>query len=274
MPSGSGVRDIRHLYPRITENHLRFLEKWGLIKPAAGVERAYDFNDIATIKQLAHELDRSVPLKTALRTLAAERAGQLHLDFHSTNTATAKVVALAPRQTNAQMPDRAAAPAPGGAFPFSDPQAALAAKYFVEGSRLDDGDEKKMESAAAAYRKALVIDPDLVPAIVNLANIHYARDELIEAQALYERAIGLDPDCFEAHYNLGNIHHDLGRYPDALVCYRDAVALNPGFPDAHFYLAVTLEKTGHSPEAKPHWRTYQELAPNGEWIELAREFSD
>jgi tetratricopeptide (TPR) repeat protein len=274
VPSGSGVRDIRHLYPRITENHLRFLEKWGLIKPAAGVERAYDFNDIATIKQLAHELDRSVPLKTALRTLAAERAGQLHLDFHSTNTATAKVVALAPRQTNAQMPDRAAAPAPGGAFPFSDPQAALAAKYFVEGSRLDDGDEKKMENAAAAYRKALVIDPDLVPAIVNLANIHYARDELIEAQALYERAIGLDPDCFEAHYNLGNIHHDLGRYPDALVCYRDAVALNPGFPDAHFYLAVTLEKTGHSPEAKPHWRTYQELAPNGEWIELAREFSD
>src|SRR4029079_13419062 len=120
----SGVRDIRHLYPRITENHLRFLEKWGLIKPAAGAERAYDFNDIATIKQLAHELDRSVPLKTALRTLAAERAGQLHLDFHSTNTATAKVVALAPRQTNAQLPDRAAAPATGGAFPFSDPQAA------------------------------------------------------------------------------------------------------------------------------------------------------
>ena len=54
-----------------------------------------------------------------------------------------------------------------------------------------------MESAAAAYRKALIIDPDLVPAIVNLANIHYARDELIEAQALYERAIGLESDFFE-----------------------------------------------------------------------------
>ncbi|HTI38860.1 MAG TPA: tetratricopeptide repeat protein [Vicinamibacterales bacterium] len=277
MSSGSGVRDIRHLYPRITENHLRYLEKWGLIKPAAraaGAERLYDFHDIAAIKQLAHELDRAVPLKVALRALAAEHAGQLQLDFHSTNTATAKVVALPQRETRPQMPDRASGPAPGVAFPFSDPQSALAAKYFVEGSRLDDGDEKKMESAAAAYRKALVIDPDLVPAIVNLANIHYARDELIEAQALYERAIGLDPDCFEAHFNLGNIHHDLGRYRDALVCYRDAVALNPGYPDAHFYLAVTLEKTGHSPEAKPHWRTYQELAPNGEWIELAREFSD
>ncbi|MBE3074166.1 MAG: tetratricopeptide repeat protein, partial [Actinobacteria bacterium] len=142
----------------------------------------------------------------------------------------------------------------------------------LEGSGLDDGDEGKMEAATAAYRKALIVDPDLVPAIVNLANIHYAHDELIEAQALYERAIGLDPECFEAHFNLGNIQHDLGRFDGALACYRDAVALNPGFPDAHFYLAVTLEKTGHSPEAKPHWKAYQELAPNGEWAELAREF--
>ena len=131
-----------------------------------------------------------------------------------------------------------------------------------------------MEGAAAAYRKALVIDPDLVPAIVNLANIHYARDEMIEAQALYERAINLDPDCFEAYFNLGNIHHDLGRYEDALRCYRGAVRLNAGYPDAHFYLAVTLEKTGHSSEAKPHGKVYQDLAPNGEWADLAREFSD
>ena len=100
-----------------------------------------------------------------------------------------------------------------------------------------------------------------MPALVNLANIHYSRDELVEAQALYERAIGLEPDFFEAHFNLGNIYHDLGRFPDAQVCYRDAVALNPGYPDAHFYLAVTLEKMGQSPEAKPHWRAYQELAP-------------
>ena len=102
-----------------------------------------------------------------------------------------------------------------------------------------------------------------MPALVNLANIRYARDELIEAQALYERAIGLDADCFEAHFNLGNIQHDLGRYDRALGCYRQAVALNPGYADAHFYLAVTLEKLGHSQEAKPHWKTYQDLAPRG-----------
>ena len=281
----AGVKDIRYLYPRITENHLRYLEKWGLIRSssARGAEGAFSFSDIATIKQLSVELERDVPLKVALRSLMAEHQGQLELDFHASGSAPAKVVTLPVPQQRASKPsgddarrpsDRAVPQIAGTAFPFSDPQAALAAKYFIEGSRLDDGDERKMEGAAAAYRKALVVDPDLVPAIVNLANIHYAHDELIEAQALYERAIGLDPDCFEAHFNLGNIHHDLGRYEDALVCYRDAVALNPGYADAHFYLAVTLEKTGHSPEAKPHWRTYQELAPDGEWVELAREFSE
>jgi DNA-binding transcriptional MerR regulator len=271
-----GARDVRSLYPRIGENHLRYLEKWGLVRPAAhtSTERFYTFTDLSTIKQLAAELERNVPLKTALRSLMAEHQGQLQLDFHASGTAPAKVVALQGRPGR-RAPERPPNPiASGNAFPFSDPQAALAAKYFIEGSRLDDGDDGNLEEAAAAYRKALVIDPDLVPAIVNLANIHYARDELIEAHALYERAIGLDPDCFEAHFNLGNIHHDLGRYEDALVCYRDAVALNGSYADAHFYLAVTLEKTGHSSEAKPHWRTYQQLAPDGEWIELAREFSD
>jgi tetratricopeptide (TPR) repeat protein len=287
-PSSAGgpytFRDLRSLYPAVTENHYRYLEKWGLLSQTtvARAEREYTFADVLTLKQVAAELERGTPVRTILRALLAERQGQLALDFRGPSDAPrAKVVEWHARKSKGPSATHLPWSVGGTAsakdtgtqpFPFNDPQAALAAKYFVEGSRLDDGDDRKMEDAAAAYRKALVIDPDLVPAIVNLANIHYARDELIEAQALYERAIGLDQDCFEAHFNLGNIHHDLGRYDNALVCYRDAVALNPAYPDAHFYLAVTLEKTGHSPDAKPHWKAYQELAPDGEWVELAREF--
>ena len=142
------------------------------------------------------------------------------------------------------------------------------------GSLLDDGTPERQEEAAQAYRRALEEDPDLVAALINLANIRYARDELAEAQALYERAILLDPSYFEAHFNLGNIHHDHARYVDAEHCYLDALALNSDYPDAHFYLAVTLEKMGRSGEARQHWRDYQTLAPKGEWVELAREFSD
>ena len=275
----SGVRDVRHLYPAVTDKHLRYLEKWGLVRRPGS--RGYTFTDLLTIRHVAGELARGTPLRIILRAMLAERQGQLELDFHAGHAGSdaprAKVVALRERRPARNMPNRAAplpagAQEPAAAPQPTDPQSALAARYFLEGSRLDDGDERKMEDAASTYRKALVIDPDLVPAIVNLANIHYARDELIEAQALYERALNLDPDCFEANFNLGNILHDLGRYQGALGCYRDAVALNPGYPDAHFYLAVTLEKMGHSADAKPHWKTYLALAPDGEWADLASEF--
>lgn len=280
LPSSTGgpygLRDIRSVYPAVTERHLRYLEKWGLLrqKDPAGERREYSFSDLLTIRQVSEALERGTPLRLVLRALIAEREGQLQLDFvasHGPSEAPrAKVVSLQGRKPLRHPP---ASLLPGIApSRLSEPQAALAAKYFIEGSRLDEGDERTMDEAAAAYRKALVIDPDLVPALVNLANIHYGRDQLIEAQALYERAITLDPSCFEAHFNAGNIQHDLGRYDRALVCYRDAVALNPDYADAHFYLAVTLEKTGHSPEAKPHWKTYQALAPDGEWTDLAAEF--
>ena len=275
-----GVREIRSLYPVVTENHLRYLEKWGLVRKSNKPRdrREYSFADLTTIKQVAGELDRGTPLRVVLRSLLAERQGQLELNFvdaHvNADTPRAKVVSLDSHKPrlNATTP----APLSAAALPYAadDPQAALASKYFLEGSRLDDGEEGTLEAAAAAYRRALIIDPDLVPALVNLANIRYTRDELIEAQALYERAIGLDADCFEAHFNLGNIQHDLGRYDRALGCYRQAVALNPGYADAHFYLAVTLEKNGQSQDARPHWKAYQHLAPNGEWVHLAKEFSD
>jgi tetratricopeptide (TPR) repeat protein len=274
-----GVREIRSLYPNITDNHLRYLEKWGLVRAAgASREREYSFADLTTIKHVAAELERGTPLRVILPGLVAERHGQLALDFHAAaDTPRPKVVTLQERRRRAPQTGPAtplSASVADQDFPASDPQSALAAKYFVEASRLDTGDAQAMEEAAAVYRKALVIDPDLVPAIVNLANIHYARDEMIEAQALYERAIRLEADCFEAHFNLGNIHHDLGRYATALTCYREAVALKADYPDAHFYLAVTLEKTAQSAAAKPHWKAYQQLAPQGEWIELAREFSE
>ena len=279
-------RDIRNLYPSVTDDHLRYLEKWGLVRgDAPRGERLFSFTDLLTVKHVVSEMESGTPLRVILRSLMAQRQGQLALDFQpghaSVDTPRAKVVSLsAHRELNAASPASSICPGPSAScdaslevYAGSDPQRMLAAKYFAEGSRLD-GDARRMEDAASAYRKALVIDPDLVPAVVNLANIHYARDEVIEAQALYERAIALDPYCFEAHFNLGNIHHDMGRFERALVCYRSAVSLNPAYPDAHFYLAVTLEKTGQSGEAKPHWRRYQELAPNGEWAELASEFSE
>ena len=106
------------------------------------------------------------------------------------------------------------------------------------------------KKAGAAYRKALELDPGLVAALINLANIHYSRDELAEAQALYERAIEVESDFFEAHFNLGNIYHDLGQFNEAQSCYEEASASTRFYADTHFYLAITLEKLDRSGGAR------------------------
>ena len=170
---------------RSPDTHLRYLEKWGLVRAdSPRGERLFSFTDLLTVKQVAAELESGIALRVILRTLLADRQGQLALDFQPGHGAATR---RAPRWSRCSArKDRNGATrcrggrsispgasavlrrVPRGLRRHRDPQRALAAKYFAEGSRLDDGDGRKMEEAASAYRKALVVDPDLVPAIVNL----------------------------------------------------------------------------------------------------------
>jgi tetratricopeptide (TPR) repeat protein len=276
-------RDILAMYPSLRIDHLRYLEKCGLVKPViADNERLYGFADLTALRQIAGELQQGTPFRAVVRTLQSSRTGQLTFDFRL-DAHPARIIELKPRHTP---PLEAQPPGTQGSIPLGTPGTlgtigtgvfgplSAAEQYFLMGSLLDDGTPERVEEAVKSYRRALEEDPDLVAALINLANIRYSRDELAEAQALYERAITLDDSYFEAHFNLGNIHHDHGRYSEAEASYRIALALNHNYPDAHFYLAVTLEKMGRSIDARAHWKAYERLAPNGEWVELAREFSD
>ena len=264
------LRDLMARYRSLREDHVRYLVKCGVIRPVlrTNADTFFGFADLAAIKQANDGLDEGTTFRSIVRMLIASRQGQLTFDFRL-DAAPAKILTLRRPEPTART---AIVGEAAKVIPSHD--VALAEDYFRTGSALDDGDETKRDRAAAAYRKALEFDPYLVAALINLANIHYSHDELVEAQALYERAIGLESDFFEAHFNLGNICHDLGRFADAQSCYGEALLLNPHYADAHFYLAVTFEKMGMSQEARPHWRAYQQLAPQGEWVELAKEFSE
>ena len=267
-----GLRDLLARYRALREDHLRYLVKCGVLRPAVQTpgETYLAFQDVAVVKQANDELASGVSFRSVVRNLLAAREGQLSFDFRL-DAEPARVITLEGRRSKSTPPARGAVQA---FTPTSAQRTQMAEEFFRAASELDDGDASSVSEAAAQYRKALELDPYLVAALINLANIHYSRDELIEAQALYEQAIAVEPDYFEAHFNLGNIHHDLSRFVEAQACYREALRLNPGYADAHFYLAVTFEKMGLSQEARPHWTAYRQLAPQGEWVELAKEFSD
>lgn len=242
------------------------MEKWGLVRPTrdARGHAEFSFADLGLLRQVDAEMATGTPLRKVLRSVVAARSGQLAFDFRL-DAPLAKVLRL----TRPEPPPLMALM---GAV--EQPADVSAEQYFHAASVLDDGNAEHVEDAMNAYRRALEVDPYLVPALINLANLHYSRDDAVEAQALYERAIALEPHVFEAHFNLGNIFHDLGRFTEAQGCYREALRLNPDYPEAHFYLAVTLEKSGRSQDARHHWRAYQQLAPDGEWVHLAKEFSE
>ena len=262
------MRDVLARYRALREDHVRYLVKCGVLRPVlrTNADTFFAFADLAVIRQASEALAQGIAFRSVVRTLIAARQGQLEFDFRL-DAAPAKILTL-------RRPEGTRPAAERTAPRVSLDDTTAAEDYFRIASALDDGSESTRDEAAAVYRKALELDPYLAAALINLANIHYSRDELAEAQALYERAIALEADFFEAHFNLGNIYHDLGRFPEALACYHEALRLNPFYADAHFYLAVTFEKMGSSHEARPHWRAYRQLAPQGEWVELAREFSE
>ena len=262
------TRDLLARYRALRDDHVRYLVKYGIVRPAmrTNADTYFTFADVSTLKQANDELAQGLTFRSVVRALTASRDGQLAFDFRHDAT-PAKIITL--RRPSEEKSGKLAT---ASAAVIRD--TAMAESFFREGSALDDGDDANVEDAAIAYRKALEHDPYLVAALINLANIHYGRDELAEAQALYERAIGLESDFFEAHFNLGNIYHDLNRFAEAQACYLEALRLNPYYADAHFYLAVTFEKMGLSQDARPHWKSYQQLAPQGEWVELAKEFSE
>ena len=179
----------------VHDGRLRHLEKWGLIRPVARNKAGtyYSFSDVALIKQVNDKLEQAQSFRGAVRRQLAARDGQQVLNFGvvRNDARPAKVVALRRREATKIT-------STGGGWSESDGQSVLAARFFLEGSELDEGSEADRERALMAYRKALLLDPNLVPAVVNLANLHYAHDDLVEAQALYGRALCSAPGFLDS----------------------------------------------------------------------------
>jgi tetratricopeptide (TPR) repeat protein len=263
-PNDLSAREVLARYPALRDDHLRCLEQWGLVRPAKrkGSPRAYSFADLAVIRQTSAGLAEGRSFRAVVRQLEAERHGQLAFDFRL-DAQPARILALPARERPSETGGESA-----------DADISQAEALFAEASALDADDDEAVDRAADLYRRALVMDPLLVAALINLGNLHYSQGHLPEALALYEQATGLSPEFFEAQYNRANVLHDVGRFEEACDAYREALAIDPSHADGHFYLAVTLEKLGASAEARPHWQVYRTLAPQGTWAELAREFME
>lgn len=258
-------RVVRSRFPGLRDDQLRSLAQWQLVQPTRDHgELWYSFADLAMLRDVHDALAQGTPLKAVVRQQLAARQGQLTLFDGSgprDEDARARVVTLASRATRAGEPS-------------SGVDTSRAEEAFERATALEARPGQPAGVLMQAYRETLALDPGLVPALINLGNLHYGEGHLPEAAALYEKAVSLAPESYEGWFNLGHTHHDEARFAEAVRCYTRALELASESADACFYLAVAYEKLGRSQEARPLWQQYQRLAPDGEWIALAREFGE
>jgi tetratricopeptide (TPR) repeat protein len=244
------LRDIRKVYAELRDDRVRYLEARGLVsaRVKTNAERFYDFPTLLVLRRAHQELSEGQTLRAVVQSLRAERTGQLRLDF-------------APRA----IPARVVTFRRPGGKPIESPQT-----WFDRGFELDEDPWTRLE-AQRAYERALELDPNYVPALINLGNLHYGEGRSDEARACFERAMAHEPGNAKARFNLANVLHDRHEYQAALILYRDAVGLAPDFADAYFNLALTCEELELVDEAQRYWRRYLHLDPMGEWAAIARE---
>jgi predicted CXXCH cytochrome family protein len=106
------------------------------------------------------------------------------------------------------------------------------------------------EASEAAYRRALELDPDFTPALINLAELYRATGRSEEEAMLLERAGEANPEDASVLHALGLLRVRQKRYDEALALLEKAAEAAPeNSRFAHVY-AVALDSMGRPEEAK------------------------
>ncbi|MGH7162193.1 MAG: tetratricopeptide repeat protein, partial [Planctomycetota bacterium] len=103
--------------------------------------------------------------------------------------------------------------------------------------------------AEGHYRDALGLDPDSVPAMVNLAENLFYFDEFDQAVRELQAAARLAPAQPLVWSNLGAAHYRTGRIDLAQSAYRESLALVPGDARVRAAYADCVRRAGNLPGA-------------------------
>src|SRR5262249_40435353 len=115
-------------------------------------------------------------------------------------------------------------------------------------------DHKRMEEAAAEFRKTIELQPTLAPAYNNLGNTLRDLGRPDDAVAAYQAALRIRPNHPPTLHNLGLSYRDLLQLPEAMRCFDTALAFEPGYNECRMSRAIVLLLTGQLPIG---WNEYE-----------------
>ena len=119
--------------------------------------------------------------------------------------------------------------------------------YYLGHVRRDLG---RPEPSVHSFRSALAIEPENIPALIHLANLHLDDQNQPQlAEPLYTKARELDARCAAAIDGLGRIARGRGDTAAAVELYKEALALAPDASAIRYRLGMAYRKLGELDKA-------------------------
>lgn len=98
--------------------------------------------------------------------------------------------------------------------------------------------QKRTSTAMDAFNRALDINSNSVPALLNRADIYSLQDNSNAAMDDYQTVAKIDKENFRANFELGKAYFSLGKYKDADKRLRKAKEIDPSVPEVYHYLML------------------------------------
>jgi len=117
------------------------------------------------------------------------------------------------------------------------------------------------EEAVSQYGQALTADPEMLPALLDMATIHIERGDLVAAEQTARRAAELAPDSPSVHGLLGRIALGAGDVQKAAEAFDTALAIDPEFLPALRLTAGLLATAGQCDVAIGYYEAAIASAP-------------
>ena len=119
----------------------------------------------------------------------------------------------------------------------------------------------RYEDAMTEYKNALVLEPEYLPAVMNLGNLYREIGLLSESINELEKAYNINPEYYKTSYNLGTTYYHMNDYAKAIEYYTNALKLEPNHVNSHYNLAIIHQETGQLMEALHGYRTALTIDP-------------
>ena len=106
-----------------------------------------------------------------------------------------------------------------------------------------------LNKAEQAYLHALRIEPNYVPALINLADFYRGTGQEEKSEPLFKKALRLSPDSGAAYHSYGLFLVRKQNYDGALPYLKAAVGKNDALPRYAYVYAVALDSIGRADDA-------------------------